>query len=242
MAAGLCLLLGTAVGAAEDAFPQDPGFHNLRFDGTVPMAYGIYVPAGYDGREARPLFVFMHGVGQCGTDWGGLYVLGTLGELKAHPQLQEGFESLVLAPQCPPRGQRWDQPQMDRDVLDLIDLVEQHWKVDTSRVYIGGLSMGAKGSCAVAAMAPDRFAGIAPMSLDGFMPNMDVLSKMAVWNVSGDADPNSIKIARAVPGRDMRAGPGRISAIRRCINGCWSTGGAGRRRAPRGRCRTRRRG
>ena len=154
--------------------PTAPGDHKLKFrthvDGRlVQMSYLLHLPPTYesDGPAARhPMLVFLHGSGESGDDLAGVMALGPMAHLKpdgGDPDLAATCPMIVLCPQCPPRGQRWDMDYMTRAVVGLIDGTVRRARVDPDRVYITGLSMGGLGTWCVAEAAPDRFAAVAPM-------------------------------------------------------------------------------
>ena len=107
----------------------------------------------------------MHGAGPRGSDLN--IVLGS-GEspdrdVQNNPKVHAAYQFIGLTPQCP-ADMRWDTPGMPRAVVDLIDEIIAKHRVDESRIYLTGLSMGGKGTWLVAHEAPDYFAAIAPMS------------------------------------------------------------------------------
>ena len=130
----------------------------------------LYLPEGYqDKRESKwPLVLFLHGAGERGDN---------LNKVKAHgpPKLVEKgqeFPFIIVSPQCP-KNQRWD----DAMLTVLLDHVCKEYRVDTSRLYLTGLSMGGYGSWSLGMALCDRFAAIAPICGGG--------SFIDVYNASG---------------------------------------------------------
>ena len=122
----------------------------------VSIQYLLYLPEQYDTKKDAkwPLLVFLHGAGERGDD---------IERVKVHgpPMLVEkgkDFPFIIVSPQCP-RGQVWET-----DVLDALldDLIRKH-RVDTTRLYLTGLSMGGYGSWSWGVQQCDRFAAIAPI-------------------------------------------------------------------------------
>ena len=98
----------------------------------------LYFPEGYqDKKETKwPLMLFLHGAGERGDD---------LNRVKVHgpPKLVEKGQKLpfiIISPQCP-KNQRWD----DAMLTALLDHACMEYRVDTSRLYLTGLSMGGYG-------------------------------------------------------------------------------------------------
>ena len=130
----------------------------------------LYLPEGYqDKKETKwPLMLFLHGAGERGDD---------LNRLKVHgpPKLVEKgqkFPFIIISPQCP-KNQRWD----DAMLAALLDHACMEYRVDTSRLYLTGLSMGGYGSWSLGMALCDRLAAIAPICGGG--------SFIDVYNASG---------------------------------------------------------
>ncbi len=148
----------------------------------VKLNYLLYLPKDYDQQESWPLVVFLHGAGERGDD---------LELVKKHgpPKLiDEGkdFPAIIVSPQCKRGG--WWQNQL-LELTALIDDIESKYKVDKSRVYLTGLSMGGFGSWALAAYTPDRFAAVIPICGGGERLAAMALAKTPVWVFHGAKDP-----------------------------------------------------
>lgn len=136
-----------------------------RFRELVQEAAGIrlhsrfFVPETAPERH-YPLVVFLHGVGECGTDNAAPLVAsdGGLAWVKAQDQgdLEPCF---VLVPQCPLPipGLRWE-PEYLRLVGQALDELEERWPIDRERIYVTGLSLGGYGVWNLVKMFPGRFA------------------------------------------------------------------------------------
>ena len=186
------------VDEAATPLPTTPGDHKLRFrthvnGQTVDMAYLLHLPPRYDidGPGGKhPLLVFLHGSGENGSDLAGIYMHGPMSLLKkdgGNPDFAASAPFVVLAPQCPPRGQRWDMEAMTAGLKVLIDSVADRGRIDADRVYLTGLSMGALGTWCLAQHDPDRFAAIAPMNGLGWHPERagQRLRTVPVWSAVG---------------------------------------------------------
>lgn len=130
----------------------------------------LYLPEGYqEKKESKwPLIIFLHGAGERGDN---------LNRVKVHgpPKLVEQgkeFPFIIVSPQCP-KKQRWD----DAMLTILLDHICKEYRVDTSRLYLTGLSMGGYGSWSLGMALCDRFAAIAPICGGG--------SFIDVYNASG---------------------------------------------------------
>lgn len=185
-----------------DSIPKQTGFYRLKFQTQVQlptgpkrvsMAYVLYLPEGYESsRERFPVIVFLHGAGEAGTDGNSVFAHGPAAELQrqgAASAFAKKFPFVLICPQCPPRGERWDQPLMLKAILALMDDVATKIRTDPDRVYATGLSMGGKGTWLLAMEAPTRFAAIAPLAADTFDPEGAArLKKIASWAIVGAED------------------------------------------------------
>ena len=182
-AAALTYLPGCA--STPQTLATGPGMHPESFTSTVTRTvsgqYLIYLPEGYGaGDREWPLVLFLHGVGERGSD---------LELVKKHgpPKLiAEGksFPFIMVAPQCP-TGQWWSE-----DVLAaMLDRVEDQYRVDRSRVYVTGLSMGGFGTWRLATFNPDRFAALLPICGGGEEAAVCAIKHIPAWVFHGAKDP-----------------------------------------------------
>ncbi len=163
-----------------------------RFEKTVQkvvsLDYLLYLPPDYeaDSDKKWPLMLFLHGAGERGAD---------LELVKRHgpPKLvEEGkdFPFIVASPQCPANS--WWNLHVEELGL-LLDELEQELRVDRSRIYLTGLSMGAYGSWHLATLMPKRFAAVVPicgggLHFFGFPARVQVLRDVPIWVFHGAKD------------------------------------------------------
>jgi len=106
-----------------------------------------------DAKCKLPLIVFLHGSGERGAN---------LEMVKAHSPFT--YKNLIkepvaiLAPQCP-ENTWWDT----QAIYFLIKEIVQKYKIDESRIYLTGLSMGGWGTLKLAGEHPEMFAAVAPV-------------------------------------------------------------------------------
>ncbi len=154
---------------------------SVKISDELTTEYWAYKPKDYDTKDKWPLMLFLHGAGERGDN---------LAAVKKHgpPKLVDvgkDFPFIVISPQCK-TGKRW----LPEDLSKLLDEVESKYKVDKSRVYLTGLSMGGYGSWALAAHAPERFAAVSPICGGGdetAVPEK-IGSKVPVWVFHGAKD------------------------------------------------------
>ncbi|MGC4129192.1 MAG: prolyl oligopeptidase family serine peptidase [Bergeyella sp.] len=98
-----------------------------------------------------PLIVFLHGSGERGTDLDKVKINGIF---KYKNLIKEPVA--ILAPQCP-ENQWWDTDA----IYHLIKEIQSKYKIDESRIYLTGLSMGGWGTLMLAMEHPEMFAAVA---------------------------------------------------------------------------------
>lgn len=165
---------------------------------TLSANYLLYLPKDYSKTENKfPLVLFLHGSGERGTD---------IEKVKTHglPKLinqEKDFPFIVVSPQCP------DDIFWNTDILiSLLDEVIAKYEVDTSRIYVTGLSMGGHGTWELAIRQPNRFAAIAPVCGWTDTSKACLISNIPAWVFHGAKD-------NVVP---VKAAEDMVDALRKC--------------------------
>ncbi len=154
----------------------------------VHLDYLLHLPAGYDedGSRRWPLILFLHGMGERGSD---------VELVKRHgiPWVIEAGADLpfvAISPQCP-KDSIW---AVEMEALKaLLDHALQEYRVDADRVYLTGLSMGGYGTWHLASEYPGMFAAAAPvcggaLSYVGFPDKVTAMKRVPVWAFHGGLD------------------------------------------------------
>ncbi|MCP5499468.1 MAG: prolyl oligopeptidase family serine peptidase [Leptospiraceae bacterium] len=148
-----------------------------------PLSYILYLPDTYETSKKKwPLLLFLHGAGERGAD---------LELLKKHgpPKMirEENFHEpfIILAPQCP-KGSWW--PDRIDELKELIDEIQQTYRINPRRIYLSGMSMGGYGTWAMAKKYPDSFAAFNPICGGGETENLCVLKDKPIWVFHGAKD------------------------------------------------------
>ncbi|MBT8280550.1 MAG: prolyl oligopeptidase family serine peptidase [Muriicola sp.] len=147
------------------------------------LQYYLYFPETYENSETElfPLLLFLHGGGESGDS---LAVLKKNGPPK---MLVEGkqFPFMVLAPQNPHKKQWWNV----RAVMQLLDTIVTHHRVDPKRIYLSGLSRGGSAAWELAVQYPDRFAALAVVCGMAPVPYASWINKdLPIWVFHGTED------------------------------------------------------
>lgn len=154
------------------------------------IKYLLFLPRGYEAKAPKrwPLILFLHGAGERGSDVWKVAVHGPPKYVTMHPD----FPFIVVSPQCR-EGQIWSNDAC----LALVDEVTRQYAVDTSRIYVTGLSMGGYGTWDLGLAYPERFAAIVPICGGGEIialllssgEKSRALKTLGVWAFHGGKDP-----------------------------------------------------
>lgn len=156
--------------------------------------FWLYVPASYkDYRverqqnvekklpESLPIVVFLHGRSLSGTDLTKVRKYGTLDALHAGRKIN----AIVIAPQV--KSGDWWRPNR---VMSLINWVADNYDVDTSRIYVLGMSLGGYGALDFAAAYPKETAAAMAFCGGSTRKPADLarLNEVPLWIMHGTAD------------------------------------------------------
>jgi len=121
--------------------------------------YRVYAPADLKADEKIPIVLFLHGLGESGSDGLEPTRVGFGPEL-----LKRAASARVVAvfPQVGGRGQFWVNENA-RYAMAALEAAEKEFHTDAKRVYLTGLSMGGYGVWTLASEHPEKFAAIAPV-------------------------------------------------------------------------------
>lgn len=120
--------------------------------------YQVYVPVDYQTKRSWPAILFLHGAGERGDD--GL-LQTNVGLAPAIRQNPSRYPAIAIFPQVP-RDSQWVGAPAEMAVAALQQTMKE-FKVDATRVYLTGLSMGGHGTWYVAYRHPDLFAAVVPI-------------------------------------------------------------------------------
>lgn len=147
----------------------------------VPDSYNFwfYDPeTEHDENAHFPLLIFLHGKSLCGTNLNSVKKYGAI-DAVARGRI---IDTYILAPQNP--GGSWSP----KKVMDIVDWAIDHYNVDTTRIYVYGMSLGGYGTLDLAAAYPDRIAAAIGLCGGATRKDLSGLSKMPLIIAHGTAD------------------------------------------------------
>ena len=142
----------------------------------------VSLPDGYDAEPDRawPLLLFLHGAGERGDSLEAVTTHGPVKERRAGRDLP----FVVVSPQVP-AGERWTPGR----VAAALDGALAAYRIDESRVYLTGLSMGGFGTWEAIQKMPGRFAAAVPICGGGLPLGVEAAAGVPVWAFHGAMDP-----------------------------------------------------
>jgi predicted peptidase len=165
------------------------------------LLYRIYSPKDLDETKKYPLILTFHGSSCNGSD-----NISQLREDRGPMELlsyleRKGVKAFIISPQCP-SGQMWvntpwygESHTMPKEpsesmslTLNLLDQLLGKLPVDTSRLYVTGISIGGFGTWDIIQRRPQFFAGAIPVCGGGDVAEAKHLVKLPIWVFHGDSD------------------------------------------------------
>jgi predicted peptidase len=204
----IVLLLSVAL-ICFHSFAQDLSLYEkhwfIRGNDTLP--YRVLLPKNYDPSKEYPLLLFMHGSGERGNDNEAQLIHG--GRLFLRDSIRENYPAIIVFPQCPSNS-FWSNMQFVFDsvtkkrtflfqekgeptaamkmVLILLDELEDKYKLDDDRYYVGGLSMGGMGTFELVRRKPKMFAAAFPICGGGNIATARKSRRPSWWIFHGLKD------------------------------------------------------
>ena len=147
------------------------------------LQYWAFIPTDRSAESAKglPLLIFLHGLGECGSNPDAVKKHGPPKILDT--ARAKNWPFITVSPQCP-AGKYWSPQQ----ILLLVDAVAKKFTVDSQRIYLTGLSMGGFGTWMILNENPNRFAAAAPVCGGGDPAWAKNYVNIPIWIFHGGAD------------------------------------------------------
>ena len=168
--------------------------HYAFTDAGEVMPYRVYVPTTYKAERAYPLIVLLHGNSLTESQFMDSYN----GEVQ---RLAEARGYIVAAPlgyrvdggYGYNNGSRSAEEERklrfsEQDVLNVLEQVKTFYRIDPSRTYLGGHSMGGGGTWYMGARHPGIFAALGSFAGAATPDTLPPLPRTPQFIVHGDAD------------------------------------------------------
>ncbi|MEI8194437.1 MAG: dienelactone hydrolase family protein [Phycisphaerae bacterium] len=153
--------------------------------GDHTRQYSLFVPHAYSPDRRWPVIVFLHGIGEAGSDAQANLTVGLGPEVAKRAR---DFPFIVIFAQS---TGGWDaDSKAAADVVATLEQVKKDYSVDADRVVLTGLSTGGYGTWAIGAKYRPEFSALVPMcgysAKESMIPE---LAKIPVWAFHNSGDP-----------------------------------------------------
>lgn len=150
----------------------------------VERRYVVFRPLGHDAKKPTPAILFLHGMGESGTD--GMFQLYN-GLMPAILRDRSQWPFLAVFPQKPTHQGEWFDQKATIDAI--LAAVEAEFAIDPHKRYLTGLSQGGRGTMRLAKHLKWQFAAIAPVcGWADVETAVKELVDVPMWLFHGDAD------------------------------------------------------
>jgi predicted peptidase len=156
------------------------------------MLYRLLTPDSIQPGKRYPLVIFFHGSEERGND--NISSLKHIAQLFLDEHNRKDFPTYLLVPQCP-KELNWTYPgwydeprQPMRSVIKLIEMLMNEPTIDTTRIYLTGLSMGGYATWYLLTRFPGRFAAAVPICGGGDWHRVSTFSRVPIWAFHGRKD------------------------------------------------------
>lgn len=194
------IILGI-LGNSNSLSAQPPLFEYKQYVSKSDTLLYRQLSPDYNTSRKFPLVIFLHGSGERGNDneaqlkWGATNF--------ADEKTMMIYPAYVIAPQCP-QDEQWANFRLDKEgkmpvqtdpttpmrlVIELIREMKATLPIDSNRIYITGLSMGAFGTFDALARYPDLFAAAVPVCGGGDTSKATIFAHVPIWIFHGAEDP-----------------------------------------------------
>lgn len=171
----------TTYSQKESSLPQHSEYKLVANYNVVDGSYDFWTctPPNYDTTcvNKKPLLVFLHGASLCGHDLSKVRRYGPINAIS----MGRKIDAVILAPQN--HGGAWNPKKIN----SLVDWTIDNFNVDTTRIYVYGMSLGGYGTMDYCATYPERVAAGMAMC-GGATADVSGLSKLPFWILHGTAD------------------------------------------------------
>jgi len=165
------------------SMPPDTGFILRDSNGQAGKhKYTVFVPRDYSSSKKYPAIVFLHGIGESGSDG---KKCTTVGLGPAIAKRNGEFPFIVVFPQT---GFDWTSSTSEQIMLDALADAKKFCSIDDDRISLTGMSSGGKGTWVLGARHPEIFSALVPMG--GFSATEEVprLKNYPIWALHNSGD------------------------------------------------------
>ena len=140
--------------------------------------FWLYLPDDYnDTVPEKPLVIFLHGRSLCGRNLANVRRYGCIDAIERGRKI----DAVIVAPQT---QNTWKPDK----VHEVYDWVKTHCAIDTTRVYVLGMSLGGYGTINYTASYPETVAAAMALCGGASIKGLCGLNEVPLWIIHGTAD------------------------------------------------------
>jgi predicted peptidase len=163
-------------------------------DGYYPFLLSI-PPDSINNQGPVPLLIFLHGRSLSGEDLNLVKKYGVLHEMEKKGRFVPGY---VIGPQVK-KGESWNADKL----LKLVNYMIRNYNIDSTRIYVAGMSLGGYGTLHFAGKYPEKITAAVALCGGGDTRDACRLATIPLWIEHGEKDEavpvqESIKMADAI--------------------------------------------
>jgi predicted peptidase len=217
-------------------------YQNEKTGESFDLPYRVYYPSDYDAANDKkyPILFFLHGHGECGTD-NELQIRVLKKEHRLINMVMERNDTVIVAPQCPcsfkhewvllnhawgtgSREALTEEPTLGLAAAEsLLMSFLDGGKIDLSRVYSAGISMGGYGTWALACLRAPWFAAAMPICGGGLAGMANEFGDLPIRAFHGLCDKKidpieSLQMVKAV---NRFGGQAELILYPKLAHNCW---------------------
>ena len=141
--------------------------------------FWLYEPENVDSSASnKPLVIFLHGRSLCGKNLNQVRRYGSINAVERGRKI----DAFILAPQNP--GESWKPSK----ILDILNWTKERYAIDTTRVYVVGMSLGGYGTINFVGTYPEKVAAAMALCGGGHLSSYCGLTQVPLWIIHGTAD------------------------------------------------------
>lgn len=170
-----------SIGAAHHLPEAHKAAHKAAQHSALLTGVNTSLLSGPDSIDTKmkPLVIFLHGASLCGNDLNKVRRYGTIDAIECGRDI----DAYVIAPQNP--GGAWNPKKINK----IVKWVEENYaNMDTTRIYVLGMSLGGYGTLDYAAAYPGQTAAAMAFCGGSTAKNLGDLNQVPLWIIHGTAD------------------------------------------------------
>jgi predicted esterase len=190
------------------------------------IGYMEYLPQGYNSNTNKyPVVISLHGIGEKGNTLADVQRVANV-SLAKYVKYGQQYPFIIISPQLKTSMSVWTGDY----VMQVLNYVKTKLRIDPSRIYLTGLSLGGYGVWKTVAAYPTVFAAIAPICSGGNALSSAckiAAANVPTWAFHGDADTRvsyqvSLKMVNAMNACSPKPSPlAKITIFPGLNHGIW---------------------